>query len=710
MEAAIPMDEAPPLPAAYAAFAPVLDRLSDPMRRLLYGQLAQFERLMMRFDLPEVAHRGEFEGMGGLTVRGDIAHIVQSELLLRDEAPLEFLRRIAEAETLYLERRYVDPGVKPVYRAMISVGPGILGHGRLVALAALFFMARLAARRDAAFHWCFLPRADGAVWFEGISLNSVKRLLKAASHREIQPDDVADAHRIWAGLQAERDARVERDPIDWILGARRRGQGEAAVDEAANALIFSLLPPRRAEPRATHLLVRQRGREQGRVTILFPDDVVCVSALKQPFRPLKPQPMSGAAGGSRPKPTGWEPRYFSVPDARTKIVRLETGLLVLIDGDGTDRYARPIFIPVADDVDLVGISVLRDQIHLAVCTTAGGRDVILYRYHRTSAAGRELLLQRMKEVPTRHLFKGRDRYAIPPMSIDIGARFYSRSGAEFYLGFSSKDTETKFEMRHTAPRTLHSDGVVRVIWIEQAGGPVLRVLKHSAKWLADHVAPAQAIAPDALYGMVYSPSDKSLAYSLSRNIWTIAPTAPKAGTAKPVAPPVGRTAPVTVPARSGYSMAYSVNDSGIAGNQRPIPAPAAASAVTASDDQEAQQLRLAPHETLLMARVVGGVLSARIWSDARYGGDGTVRTIRREFGEEVVRQPVLRLGADALSIVKIVQADDGIWALTVDEQGAPAELLHYRMGKRKSHHVCTRLPLAPLRDRAVVIDLAVDDD
>ena len=172
--------QAPPkLPAAYAPFLPVLEQLSEPMLRILQGQLAQFERMARILEAPDLADHGDFEGYGGLTQRGDLSQIIQSELLLRTEEPLEFLRRLAESETLYHEKRYADPGARPAYRVMISIGPGSLGHGRMVALAALFFLARIAHGRKAQLHWCFLPRPEGVVWFDALTPETVRRLLRA---------------------------------------------------------------------------------------------------------------------------------------------------------------------------------------------------------------------------------------------------------------------------------------------------------------------------------------------------------------------------------------------------------------------------------------------------------------------------------------------------------------------------------------------------
>ena len=177
---------------------------------------------------------------------------------------------------------------------MISVGPGSPGHGRIVALAALIFMARVAQIRGAAFWWCFLPRTDGSVWFDELSVNTVKRLLKAASYREMTPDDAVEAAQLWEGLTAGPARRDAPELIDWMigdLGRRPRSPRNAAYwnpDAPTNQLSFTVLAPCPGALRSARLQLRRRGGQATRADISFPDDRVCVSALKTPVPPLRP--------------------------------------------------------------------------------------------------------------------------------------------------------------------------------------------------------------------------------------------------------------------------------------------------------------------------------------------------------------------------------------------------------------------------------------
>ena len=95
---------------------------------------------------------------------------------------------------------------------------------------------------------------------------------------------------------------------------------------------------------------------------------------------------------------------------------------------------------------------------------------------------------------------------------------------------------------------------------------------------------------------------------------------------------------------------------------------------------------------------------ATIWSDARFGGDGTVRVITIRGEERRTRETLLRMGDDALRVGEVRITYDGILAVTLDADGAPAELLGYRRPRRDAPYACTRLAIADLIDEAIDLD------
>lgn len=657
----------PPLPGPYAPFAPVLERLSAPLQQVLNGQLLQFERLVRTFDVLQFAPHGEFEGLDGLTMSGEIAHIVQSELLLRTEVPMEFLRRLAEGETLYQQKSYADPGARSVYRAMVSIGPGVLGHGRLVILAALFFLARVARERGAEFHWCCLPRAEGPIWFEDVSVNVVKRFMRAVSHREATEGDVAEAQAVWARLEPAALVRDRPLHVDWILGGRAwaaipmsAGKPVPAVARAANTLSFSLNAPARDEPRRVDLHVRRSGKDLVRTELELPEDDVCASAIENPFKSFKPIALKGARGVP-PHVPGWEPLYFFSPVPGAKLVRMKDGVLLIVSR-GKSRIDESWFVPVPDTVKLAGIQLDGLNLSIAVQAMEGSREIMAFRRFRMGVRDAHILSTFALEMPTRHLFRNQRPYSIPPLfSSDYGFEICSTSGQAFDFQPGHEGGRARFQMLHSAPKTLHADGAYRTVRAEVGGEPVLRVLKKLRRLMCEFREGPERVTSERLRGMVFSASEMGLAYSIAPRRWVV--------------PPCRR------------------DDPHLSSMERRL------------GRDTAREVVLEPHETLLGAAMAQDGVKARIWSDARYGGEGTIVSGLRQGSSIRLRQAPIRLGEDAMWIARIVSSDDGYWAVTTDADGAPRELLQYRILKRKGIQDCRRLDLTQLARQATRIEL-----
>ncbi|QKE83919.1 hypothetical protein [Arthrobacter sp. NEB 688] len=99
--------------------------------------------LIGRVERPS-AGDGVFDGYDGTTHRGIPERLLASEWLLAGEAPLEFLRRAADGELLYLDPSTPDTRARGQTVAVVDVGPDQIGAGRLVQLAALVVLHRRA--------------------------------------------------------------------------------------------------------------------------------------------------------------------------------------------------------------------------------------------------------------------------------------------------------------------------------------------------------------------------------------------------------------------------------------------------------------------------------------------------------------------------------------------------------------------------------------
>lgn len=645
------------LPEAYAGFTPLLARLSEQLQAILAGHLAGFERLLRSVDEPALSTRGEVEGLGGLTTHGDIFQILQSELLLRTEAPVEFLRRMAEAETLYLERQYHDEGLQRVNRLMVSVGPGVLGHGRTLALAALFFMTRISQDRGDLFHWCFMPTGQDVVWFDEISPNSIKRFLKAASYREMTMDDVEDAGETWEKLHPHAKGHAKPMCFDWVIGASvpvHLSPARIAVHQAPNAMSFAIEAPVPEEARRAMLVVRRRGREQKPIAFSFPPDSLCLSALNRPFAPFKAAVGTGVRASLREKMDCREPRYFTAPNSMTRIVRMATGLLVLVAQE-KHVFARRCFIPIAADAKLAGVRFFKDMLSILIQDQPGQVERLVYfstALHPTELQSPTPVV-RVKPVPCAQLFRKQPAYALPLLAgVQDQALFYAANGKPFALHFDTGG-DVGFDSRVRLSPILHSDGRYRVVRVSADGTELLRVLRNSGSTLADFVLGEEGVSEDRLFGMFYSSAHGRLAYSAMPNLWTVPPP----------------------------------------------------SAPMATADDSAEQFEVAPYEEPLAARARGGFVEATIWSHAARGGDGTVRNLQFRNGEILSTQKEFSLGEDADRIADVKMTDDGLWALALDQHGLPDRLFAYHRSKPDRRPVRTAFELNTLMDGAEEIDV-----
>jgi hypothetical protein len=214
----------------------------------------------------------------------------------------------------------------------------------------------------------------------------------------------------------------------------------------------------------------------------------------------------------------------------------------------------------------------------------------------------------------------------------------------------------RFQPLHKGPKLLCFTGVHHVVRAEAGRGGELRVQKPGGDPASTFSEGETPIALEHLLGMAFSHSERSLVYSVRPNVWTI--------------PASHETL-----ARHGLD-AWP----------------------------PAREITLAPHETLLAGRIDPHGATARIWSDARYGGDGTIRTERRAGREATMKQPI-KLGPDALRVVKVDAGHGGVWSLVADDDGEPQELRLHRPSGSAKHPAFTAIDLRDALQQATVVDL-----
>ncbi len=174
----------------------------------------------------------EPDGYHGLIRRGHYERLLTSEWLMAEEAPLEFLRRAAMGEHLFLHlvRREPRGALRSV--ALFDAGPSQLGTPRLAHLALLILLAERAMAAGAEFHWGLLQGSEEPLR-EDAGVESVRYLLEGRSPFEAGPRHFEDWQR--------RLGQVAVDDL-WVIGS---GGSELAGMSRSRVVVEDPLDPHR---------------------------------------------------------------------------------------------------------------------------------------------------------------------------------------------------------------------------------------------------------------------------------------------------------------------------------------------------------------------------------------------------------------------------------------------------------------------------------
>ena len=253
------MSLAPTLPSELAAWSEALDALTPelalalgPIVRRLAGLLHQVE--------PYSGSAGELEGLGGLSMRGDPSRMLLSEWLLADEAPLEFMRRAATGELLYLDMARRTSRSRGRVAVLVDTGPDQLGPGRLVQLAALVVLYRRAFEAGAELVVGVVSEAKNT-WIQGSFPELLSGWLRSRTARMSGASDVA----------AWDDAADDADEV-WLLA----GPALAAQVPARRRTLVSQ-PSTWGSDRAAGVVITLAGN---RIDLDIPASTAAIAALR----------------------------------------------------------------------------------------------------------------------------------------------------------------------------------------------------------------------------------------------------------------------------------------------------------------------------------------------------------------------------------------------------------------------------------------------
>jgi hypothetical protein len=233
-----------------------LGRLLPPLARLLGNESSAS-------DYSEAP-----DGFDGVVRRGPYERLLASEWGLHSVAPLEFLRRAADAEHAFYALSYEQPRSRRGSVVLLDSGAEQLGGCRIVQLALLVLLHERARRQGARFRWRSLSDSSQAL-HTGLDAVAVRGFLTARSAFVTEA-----AHAISA-------AREHAEEESWLIGSPRL---LAQAPDVAHAIALRERP----EPGPEAVEVALLGRAPRRVTLELPKGPIATRLLRNPFDAPKP--------------------------------------------------------------------------------------------------------------------------------------------------------------------------------------------------------------------------------------------------------------------------------------------------------------------------------------------------------------------------------------------------------------------------------------
>ena len=256
--------ELAPWRQALAPLAPDLALFLGPWMQRLRGALGPLPTATASQD-------GEVDGYGALARRGPYERLLLSEWALARAQPLEFLRRAALGEHLFLDAERKSPQEDRRLVALFDGGPEQLGSPRLAHLAVLAVLHQRAETAEASFAWGFVAAPE--TLHEGFDNKTFRQLLAGRSTTPPQQDHLeAWTERLRSGTQS---------PECWWIGGealalfRPKGSHSLRVEEAPEGQLKHL-----------RVLVESPGRPVRRLKLTLPKASQRVRLLRDPFAPM----------------------------------------------------------------------------------------------------------------------------------------------------------------------------------------------------------------------------------------------------------------------------------------------------------------------------------------------------------------------------------------------------------------------------------------
>jgi hypothetical protein len=249
--------------------------------------------------------------------------------------------------------------------------------------------------------------------------------------------------------------------------------------------------------------------------------------------------------------------------------------------------------------------------------------------------------------PSRQLFAKQPRFALP--SLDVA----HPSEGKFYssLGQMFRNTPP-FGVDQSAGRIVFNNGTYRALIGRRASEGALCMERLNGQAVAYYKIPDADADARAMFGALFDHNDNIFCYSTEPGYWQV--LAPRA---------------------------------------------------------ETQTLRTQFSEQPVSIRAKSGGHEVRIWSDARYGGDGSVRLEQHQNGEILSSRAHFNFDEIGGTVGKYqILPDSSAWAAVISDEGDPLALVRCRRGRKSRTYTFQSYDLEELRADAQLLKVSVQFD
>ncbi|MFN0122043.1 MAG: hypothetical protein ACKV2V_16225 [Blastocatellia bacterium] len=278
------------LPPAIAPWAQQLNIFPPEIAVALGVMAPRVAALLGPLPQADPEEQGIPDGVDGIARRGGYERLLMTEWLLAEEHPLEFTRRAAMGEHLFLRHARRQPAAARMSVALFDAGPDQAGAPRLAQMAALIVLARRAREAGAEFYWGVLQRPEVLLHTE-INPRTIYQWLESRTLDSVR----AEYLQAWGTSHAHW-----RDLTDgWLIGgarALRLAENDVTFARFARLRIDDALEP---EARALSLTAQWAGRTARALRLELPGEAISAHLLRDPFAAVA-APVVQVKGDLRP--------------------------------------------------------------------------------------------------------------------------------------------------------------------------------------------------------------------------------------------------------------------------------------------------------------------------------------------------------------------------------------------------------------------------